>query len=154
MRAVVKQRPETYRAWQRGLELVQKESPVVRKSTDVRLEVVAAGICGTDVGIYQSKDSIKQNMSRVSAPNVTIGHEFCGKIVDAGPQARIQLAELLLRKPDRSPALRKFIKGRTASRVARDSGFLSFLHDHCIATAEMHVTCGKCAQCKLGEYHV
>src|SRR5437879_2204735 len=95
MKAVVKQKPELYKAWAKGLQLVDKEIPRVRKSNDVQLKVVAAGICGTDVGIYSSKDSLKQSMSSLKTPDVTIGHEFCGRVSDAGAKARLRLAGLV-----------------------------------------------------------
>jgi len=154
MKALVKEKPLMYKTWQRGLRLIEKERPVVRRTNDVRLKVVAAGICGTDVGIYDSKDSLKNNMSSLTAPNVTIGHEFCGRISDAGTKARTHLAGLLIAKAKEYPDLQKFIKRRSVAQVAKDSSFIDFLHTNFIATAEMHITCGKCAQCKLGEYHV
>ncbi|HMD13649.1 MAG TPA: hypothetical protein VKI62_03410, partial [Bacteroidota bacterium] len=72
MKAVVKPKPEIYKAWEKGLHLVEKEIPRVRKTNDVQLKVVAGGICGTDVGIYQSKDSLKQSMSSLTKSSVTI----------------------------------------------------------------------------------
>ncbi len=154
MNAVVKPRPEVYQAWPKGLKLVAKDTPAVRSPDDIRLKVVAGGICGTDVGIYNSKDSLKNSMSSLKTPDVTIGHEFCGRIADAGPRGRLLLAEQVIRKAKEFPPVRKFVKGRPARRLAGDAGFLQYLQDNFIATAEMHVTCGVCAQCKLGEYHV
>ncbi len=154
MIAVVKPKPEMYQAWPKGLQLVDKPAPVVRRSDDVRLKVTAGGICGTDVGIYNSKDSLKTSMSSLKSPNVTIGHEFCGRITDAGPRAKLRLAELLVRKGHEYPEVKKFVRNRPPGRIAKDSAFLSYLNENFISTAEMHITCGKCAQCKLGEYHV
>ncbi len=154
MQAVVKQRPELYKAWRHGLELVEKEIPLVEKSNDVQLKVVAAGICGTDVGIFNSKDSLKHNMSSLKKENVTIGHEFCGRITDAGSKAKAHLAGLLIKKAHEYPVVEKFTKHRTAAQIAKDKSLLDFLGEQFISTAEMHITCGVCAQCKLGEYHV
>ncbi|MGA2622814.1 MAG: alcohol dehydrogenase catalytic domain-containing protein [Bacteroidota bacterium] len=154
MKALVKQKPEIYKAWHRGLELIEKDIPVAVQPNDVQFKVLAAGICGTDVGIYASKDSLKNNMSSLTTPNVTIGHEFCGRITDAGPKARLHLAHQVIGKAKEFPALRKFTKHRTAAQIARDSSFISFLNENFISTAEMHITCGVCAQCKLGEFHV
>lgn len=154
MKAVVKPKPEIYKAWDKGLRLVEKEIPRVRKSNDVQLKVVAGGICGTDVGIYQSKDSLKQSMSSLATSSVTIGHEFCGRISDAGPKAKIHLAELVIRKAKQYADVKKFVKGRTAQRLVKDTSFIDYLQENFISTAEMHITCGVCAQCKLGEYHV
>ena len=154
MKALVKPKPVLYKAWPRGLHLVEKEIPVVEKSNDVQLRVVAAGICGTDVGIYNSKESVKNNMSSLKTPYVTIGHEFCGRITDAGPKAKLHLANLLVRKSKEYPAIRKFTKNRKPAQLAKDTSFVEYLNENFISTAEMHVTCGHCAQCKLGEYHV
>ncbi|MBI1805128.1 MAG: alcohol dehydrogenase catalytic domain-containing protein [Ignavibacteriae bacterium] len=154
MKAVVKERPRMYKAWKQGLQLVEKVTPIVRKGSDVQVKVVAAGICGTDVGIYASKDSLKNNMSSLTTPDVTIGHEFCGRITDAGPKARAHLAKLAIAKATEYPEIRKFVKRRTPAKLARDVSFVKFLYENFIATAEMHITCGVCAQCKLGDYHV
>src|SRR5208283_773920 len=154
MKAVVKQKPEIYKAWEKGLRLIEKEIPEVRKPNDVQLKVVAGGICGTDVGIYQSKDSLKQSMSSLTTPSVTIGHEFCGRITDAGPKAKLYLAELVIKKAKHYADVRKFVKRRTAQRLVKDPLFIDFLQRNFISTAEMHITCGVCAQCQLGEYHV
>lgn len=154
MRAIVKERPQVYKAWQKGLTLVEKESPVVSRPNDVLIDVTAAGICGTDVGIYHSKDSLKQSMSGITAPNVTIGHEFCGRILDAGTKARLHLSRLLMEKSVDHSDIRRFVRNRAASVIAKDKALLQFLRDHFIVTAEMHITCGECAQCKLGEFHV
>lgn len=154
MKAVVKQKPEIYSAWQEGLQLIERVEPTVVLSNDVKIKVVAAGICGTDVGIYHSKDSLKNNMSKLSTPNVTIGHEFCGRITDAGPKARIHLAELLIKKAREYKEIKKFVKGRSPRELSKDRAFLEFVRKNFIVTAEMHITCGTCAQCKLGEFHV
>jgi threonine 3-dehydrogenase len=154
MKAIVKEQPQIYKAWHRGLHLVEKETPEVHQSSDVQIKVVAGGICGTDVGIYNSKDSLKRSMSSLTTPNVTIGHEFCGRITDAGPKAKIRLANLLLAKSKEYPAVKQFVKARTSAQISKDRGLIEYLNEQFIATAEMHITCGECAQCKLGEYHV
>ncbi|HTY37425.1 MAG TPA: alcohol dehydrogenase catalytic domain-containing protein [Bacteroidota bacterium] len=154
MKALVKIRPQLYKAWPKGLELVDRPIPVVKREDDVQIKVLAGGICGTDVGIYNSKDSVKNNMSSLKTPNVVTGHEFCGRIVDAGSAARMRLAKLVIAKQNEYSSVRKFTRGRTPGQVAKDKGLIDFLTENFIATAEMHVTCGKCAQCKLGDYHV
>jgi threonine 3-dehydrogenase len=143
-----------YQAWPKGLQLVEKDVPRIADDTDVQLKVIAGGICGTDVGIYQSKDSLKNSMSGLTTPDVTIGHEFCGRIVDAGPKARLHLATQVIAKAKEYKELRTFVKGRTAAAIAKDKAFIPYLSEHFISTAEMHITCGTCAQCRLGEYHV
>jgi threonine 3-dehydrogenase len=154
MEAIVKPKPEIYKAWPKGMLHVEKPIPQVQKPNDVQLKVVAGGICGTDVGIYNSKDSLKNSMASISAQGVTIGHEFCGRITDAGPKAKLRLAAMVIEKSKEYKALKKFTRNRTASQVAKDKSFVEFLNKNFISTAEMHITCGVCAQCKLGEYHV
>ena len=154
MNAITKSRPEAYKAWPKGLQHLDKPQPELRSSGDVLIKVLAGGICGTDVGIYQSKDSLKQNMASLAVPNVTIGHEFCGRIADAGPKAKLRLAVQLASKAKEFPALRKFVGKRTPAQLVRDKAFLAFVGERCIATAEMHIVCRTCAQCKLGQYHV
>ena len=154
MQAIVKPRPQLYKAWPRGLALVQKQRSTVQTSEEVQLKVIAAGICGTDVGIYESKDSLKNNMSSLQTPDVVIGHEFCGRITDAGPAARRKLAGMMIQRGKDRKEVRRFTKNRTAFQIAKDKMFMEFLHENFISTAEMHITCGVCAQCKLGDYHV
>ncbi|MBI3189908.1 MAG: alcohol dehydrogenase catalytic domain-containing protein, partial [Ignavibacteriales bacterium] len=119
MNAVVKPKPQLYKAWPHGLQLIEKELPAVMQPDDVQFKVIAGGICGTDVGIYNSKDSLKNNMSGLTTPNVTIGHEFCGRITDAGPKAKLRLAELLIQKSREHRDTKQFINARNASRLAK-----------------------------------
>src|SRR5262245_55790942 len=109
MKAVVKQKPEMYKAWQKGLDVVEKKNPIVKKENDVQIKVVAGGICGTDVGIYNSKDSLKNIMSSLKTSNVTIGHEFCGRITNAGSKAKLHLAKLVVNKAKEYSEIKKFI---------------------------------------------
>ena len=54
-----------------------KEMPEPRCGEDeVKIEIVACGVCGTDIHVY--KDEFPTN------PPVIIGHEFCGKVVETG----------------------------------------------------------------------
>jgi threonine 3-dehydrogenase len=154
MEAIVKPKPEIYKAWPKGMLLVDKPIPQVQHPNDIQLKVVAAGICGTDVGIYASKDSLKNNMSKAKNADVTIGHEFCGRITDAGPKAKLRLASMVIEKAKEYKTLGKFTKRRTAAQIAKDKSFIEFLNKNFISTAEMHITCGVCAQCRLGQYHV
>jgi len=154
MKAIIKPKPYPDQIWQKGFQLIEKEKPIVQNSEDVQLKIVAAGICGTDVGIYNSKDSLKNSMANISHAGVTIGHEFCGRITDAGNKAKLRLANLLIQKSKEYKEIKKFVKNRTAAQLAKDKSFISYLNENFIATAEMHITCGKCAQCKLGDFHV
>jgi threonine dehydrogenase-like Zn-dependent dehydrogenase len=62
MKAVVKPRPLPGKDWKKGFDLLDRPVPKIEKSTDVKFQVVAAAICGTDVGIYNSKDSLRDSM--------------------------------------------------------------------------------------------
>ncbi|MHC5064148.1 MAG: alcohol dehydrogenase catalytic domain-containing protein [Planctomycetota bacterium] len=55
---------------------------------EVRVKVLAAGICGTDVHICSDDPS----MSQLIAPPVILGHEFCGHIDAMGPEVNGKLA--------------------------------------------------------------
>lgn len=154
MKALVKARPEPGQDWPKGLQLVEREVPEVNAPDDVKVRVIAAGICGTDVSIYNAKESLREEMLGIATPDVILGHEFCGKIVEAGPAGRKHLAALLIEKSKESKVAKKFVKRRTAAEVARDKNFIDFLHENFNITAEMHLTCGTCYQCRHGERHV
>jgi len=154
MKAIVKEKPEPSKDWQRGLKLIERETPTVQEPTDVKIRVKAAAICGTDVGIYNSKDSIKESMSMLTKPNVIIGHEFAGKVEDAGLAAKEHLARLVLEKYPNDVDVKNFVRERNVEEIARDGKFIEFLMKFFDATAEMHITCGVCYQCQLGERHV
>ncbi len=85
-------------------------------SNDVLIRVHHAGVCGTDLHIWEW-DSWASNRLK---PPVTIGHEFAGEIVALG---------------DDAAAAGLFAVG---DRV----------------TAEGHIVCGDCLQCRLGDAHL
>jgi len=95
-----------------GLELV--ETPVPRiKPNEVLVEVKKRAICGTDLHIYQWDEWSAKRLR----PPLTVGHEFCGIIVELGSQVRhYRVGELV--------------------------------------TAEMHLVCGQCFQCRTGNAHL
>jgi threonine 3-dehydrogenase len=154
MKAIVKPRPIEGQLWPAGLQLIDKPEPKVEQPNDVIIKVTAGAICGTDVGIYNSKDSLRIQMIRAKSDPVTVGHEFSGKIVDAGKNARKHLARLAVGKSKSDSELRKMLRGKTAASLASEKTFLKFLGKEFFSTAEMHVTCGTCYQCRQGEYHV
>ena len=155
MKAIIKSKPGTDETpWPVGLQLVDKAIPEVEESTDVKVRVVAGAICGTDAGIYESKDSLRREMAKLDKPDVIIGHEFCGKIVDAGTRAKEVLAGMMIAKSTKQPALKKFVGHKNARQLAKQQDFIRMLTDKFYASAEMHVTDGTCYQCRLGEKHV
>lgn len=157
MKAIVKEKPKEGQPWPRGLHLVEKAVPKVLHPDDVKVEVIAAGICGTDVGIYNSKDSIRVEMAKLLQDSVTIGHEFCGRVVDAGEGARLYFARQLADRHwtgDDDPALLRLVQSRSPDAIAADSHLIDLLGQHFLLSAEMHQTCGHCYQCRRGERHV
>lgn len=55
--------------------------------TEVLIEVMACGICGSDVHMYQTTDDGYIYYPGLTAFPSTLGHEFSGKVVSAGKDA-------------------------------------------------------------------
>jgi 2-desacetyl-2-hydroxyethyl bacteriochlorophyllide A dehydrogenase len=70
MRAVTYQAPGEVR-------VEEKPDPVLAAADDALLRVEASGICGSDLHIYHGRVPVE--------PGFTIGHEFVGTVVEAGP---------------------------------------------------------------------
>lgn len=68
------------------LEVVEKAVPEPGP-TEVLIEVQACGICGSDVHMLQSDDDGYIFYPGLTAFPCTLGHEFSGKIVEAGKEA-------------------------------------------------------------------
>lgn len=154
MKALVKDRPSDQTEWPHGLRLEDREIPGNLGPDEVLLKVLAAGICGTDVGIYNCKKSLRDEMRKARIPSIVIGHEFCGRIEKAGHEALSKLAEIVENHARHGAQVECFVRGRSARQVAADSGFPEFLQNHFHVSAEMHITCGWCYQCRLGQRHV
>lgn len=154
MKAVVKDKPYPGKEWHKGFKIIEKEVPEIKNPDEVKIKVIVTAICGTDVGIYNAKDSLKDSMMILETENVTVGHEFSGKIVDAGAKAKIQIARLLIEQVKSTPVVKKFVDRRSPVQLARDAHLIKFLDKYFYCSAEMHVTCGTCVQCKAGEQHV
>jgi threonine 3-dehydrogenase len=91
-----------------------REVPIPKYGdNEVLVKVKVAGICGTDVHIY---DWNNWAQGRIKPPLVP-GHEFCGEVVATGKDVT----------------------------TVKEGDFVS---------AEMHVACGKCYQCRIGEAHI
>jgi L-iditol 2-dehydrogenase len=76
MRAVVKRKPEP------GVEFAEVPKPKIAVD-EVLIEVKAAAICGSDLGIYDYTPAY----SKMRLP-VVMGHEFSGRIAETGPQVK------------------------------------------------------------------
>ena len=134
MLAVTKPKPLLGKDWPKSFELTDMPEPTLRDDDEVIIEVTTGAICGTDVGIHVSKDSLKEEMLEAEVDPIIIGHEFAGSIVDIGKSA----LEFLSKK-FKAPA---------------DTDFKNQLINNYHVTAEMHITCGVCLQCRNGEKHV
>lgn len=154
MKAIVKSRPIDGQPWPEGLWVAEVPEPTVTHPEDVKVRVLAAGICGTDVGVHESRTSLRNSMARARKDPIVLGHEFCGMPTDAGSHARVRLARILAHQAASDPAVGEFVAGRDADRIAADPGLMEFLSENFHCSAEMHVTCGWCHQCRLGQRHV
>jgi threonine 3-dehydrogenase len=109
MRAVVKTNPGI------GMTVIDVPTPTLGPG-DVLIRVHAAGVCGTDLHIWEWDRWASTRMK----PPVVIGHEFAGEIVELGAEASragiLQVGELV--------------------------------------TAEGHIVCGHCLQCRTGMAHL
>jgi threonine 3-dehydrogenase len=74
MRAYRKITPE------KGLDFVDVKEPRINGKNNVKIQVIYAGICGTDHHIYAYDDWSKK---RLKLP-LTAGHEFVGKVIETG----------------------------------------------------------------------
>ena len=106
MKALVKAHAE------RGIWMQDVDKPTIGHN-DVLIRVKRSAVCCTDIHIYQWDDWAK---STIEVPT-TIGHEFCGEIVECGSE----------------------VKGfAIGDRVS----------------AEGHITCGVCRNCRAGRRHL
>lgn len=76
------------------LEVVDLPEPVPARG-QVLLEVLACGICGSDLHARQHCDDMADDAAASgydafmrSDQSVVLGHEFCGEVADAGPRNR------------------------------------------------------------------
>ena len=61
------------------LEIVELEKPVIDDKNNVLIKMTAAGICGSDVGIYHGTNAA------ATYPRI-IGHEMVGRVEESGSQ--------------------------------------------------------------------
>ena len=153
MKALIKERPTENKEWQKGFQFINTPSPEIKTKNDVLIKVYAGAICGTDVGIYNCKDSLQHEMSKAKSKRIIVGHEFSGWIVDAGTSARKILIQKLFERAKKSKPTKKLLSGYHPSTLYRKEDFSKIISNFNV-TAEMHVTCGKCYQCMQNEKHV
>jgi threonine dehydrogenase-like Zn-dependent dehydrogenase len=58
-----------------------EDPPRLRRRDDVRLRITAAGVCGTDVHIWEGRLSF-------ASPPIVLGHEFAAVVEACGPDVR------------------------------------------------------------------
>lgn len=61
--------------------------PKIKKPTEVLIQVKACGICGSDVHMAQADQDGYMLYPGLTGFPATLGHEFSGIVVDAGPEA-------------------------------------------------------------------
>lgn len=152
MLALTKPRPKPSHIWDKGLILREKKEPQIQKPDEVKIEVLASGICGTDLGIYNSKESVRKEMAHAQVDPVTIGHEFGGRINQAGDSALEDLARMVIEKHWITEPERRAL-GLANGKVTKKANFLKFLGQNFLVSAEMHLTCQHCRQCLTGQKH-
>jgi threonine 3-dehydrogenase len=96
----------------KGLQIEKLQVPAIG-ATDVLVRVKTTSICGTDLHIYGWD---RWSQGRIKPP-LTLGHEFCGVVEQAGEEVT----------------------------AVKAGDFVS---------AEMHLNCGHCHQCRLGQAHI
>jgi L-iditol 2-dehydrogenase len=62
------------------VEVRDVQKPVIKRDEDVLIKVKAAGVCGTDLHIYDDEFTYY--------PPVTMGHEFSGVVVETGKNVK------------------------------------------------------------------
>ena len=107
-------------------KIIDKDIPAISEN-EVLVKVSACGICGTDIKIMAGKSH--------SNPPVVLGHEFCGKVVEIGPEVKnIKAGDFVSVDPNILCGSYKFCKkGRvnlcnnlTALGVDIDGGFAEY----------------------------
>lgn len=63
------------------LEIIETEKPSIDEKNNVLIKMTAAGICGSDIGIYHGTNAV------VTYPRI-IGHEMVGKVEETGAGVR------------------------------------------------------------------
>jgi threonine 3-dehydrogenase len=122
----------------RGFTLTDLPMPTLDEANNpqdavsVILKVRYAGVCGSDLGLWNRvafKDMFLSSLKRDGKTSRVVGHEFVGEIVEAG-----SMVKSLYSDPD------------PQNQAKIEVGHL--------VSGDSHVTCGRCYQCRLGEGHV
>ena len=81
----------------RDIRLDIVDIPTVDRPTDVLLAVEACGICGTDIEEWREGPIAipAERVQREPQCPLVLGHEFCGRVIDAGRDAPFELGQLV-----------------------------------------------------------
>lgn len=63
-------------------EYTERPEPQIKGAKDVKIKVLGASICGTDVAILAEPQRVP------GVPGIILGHECVGEVVEAGPEVR------------------------------------------------------------------
>ncbi|MFA6304147.1 MAG: zinc-binding dehydrogenase [Patescibacteria group bacterium] len=153
MKALVKSKPIVGQEWPKGLKIEERPEPQIKDSGEVKLKVLAAALCGTDISIYNSTDALKESMKNINENGVITGHEFCSELVEAGEAAKKKIFDLILVFYADNQLVKDFINSRSKEEVVADPTWLDFVKNNFYLTAEMHLVCWQCRQCQNNESH-
>jgi threonine dehydrogenase-like Zn-dependent dehydrogenase len=76
------------------LDITERPHPELQRSDDVVLAVERCGICGTDLKI------LERPQAHPATPGVILGHEILGVVVEAGPEAQLELGDRVVVAPN------------------------------------------------------
>ncbi|MDP2736760.1 MAG: zinc-binding dehydrogenase [bacterium] len=153
MKALIKVKPQPGQDWPKGLQLVDRPEPQLANPGEVKLKVLAAALCGTDISIYNSAPALKESMKNIDANGVITGHEFCGELIECGIEAREKIYDLVLQYYADNQLVKQFIGQKSKDEVVKDPAWFDFIKKNFYLTAEMHIICWTCRQCQLQEGH-
>lgn len=77
----------------RTLEIINQAEPQIFSSTDVKLRMLEAGVCGTDREIC----AFEYGTPPAGSEHLVIGHESLGEVVEVGPKVtRVKVGDLVV----------------------------------------------------------
>lgn len=68
------------------IEMVDVPEPEITDPGQVKIQIKACGICGTDCHLVETDEEGYTLYPGHMRGDMTLGHEFCGVVVEAGPQ--------------------------------------------------------------------
>src|SRR5438270_3445920 len=71
------------------VSLVAYEPTSLPASDWARVEVIAGGICGSDLHLFNGATGPAQSLSGYGTLPMDLGHEIAGRVIEAGPDCPI-----------------------------------------------------------------